>query len=281
MIGIITMGDLRQAIRTLNLQNSPVCLHSSLQSFGRVEGGARSIVHAFLLEGCTVLVPTFTYEYGVAPPHGVRPEHNGTDYSDGWSQPYEAKLFNANENDLTLRSMGRVPEAVLGYPGRVRGNHSLNSFAAMGPLAQPLVSDQGPMDVYAPLRALCTLGGSVALLGVGLTRMTILHLAEQEAGRNLFIRWAIDEDRNVVPMQVGSCSGGFDHFEPVLAPLERELLVGTSSWRVFPAAETVGVAREAIRQKQDITHCADEACRRCADAIAGGPVLPDYSSSSN
>lgn len=274
MTPAVTVQDLRRAIEALELQGSPVCLHSSLRSFGRVEGGARSIVDAFLLEGCTVLVPSFTYEYAVSPPEGVRPERNGTDYSIDWPAPHEARLFKADQNDLTLQAMGAVPRAVLEHSDRVRGCHSLNSFAAVGPLAEPLIAGQQPMDVYAPLRALCALDGSVALLGVGLTSMTILHLAEQRAGRTLFIRWAIDEHRNPVPVQTGSCSNGFNRFEPILASLERTLLVGSSRWRVFPVAALVEAASRAIREKPDITVCDNPACRRCADAIQGGPILP-------
>lgn len=267
----VTIQDLRRAIQALDLQDSPVCLHSSLRSFGRVVGGARSIVDAFLLEGCTVLVPSFTYEYAVSPPEGVRPERNGTDYAIGWPAPHVAKLFNPDDDDLTLQAMGVIPRAVLEHPGRVRGNHALNSFAAVGPRAEALIGGQQPRDVYAPLRALCAMGGAVALLGVGLTSLTIVHLAEQQAGRTLFIRWAIDEGRNPIPMQVGSCSNGFHRFEPILAPLERTLFVGSSRWRVFPAAALVEAASSAIREKPDITACHNPTCRRCADAIIRNP----------
>ncbi|MGI8968287.1 MAG: AAC(3) family N-acetyltransferase [Chloroflexota bacterium] len=270
----VTPQQLRQAIRALELHGAPVCLHSSLRSFGQVEGGARSIVDAFLLEGCTVLVPSFTYEYGTSPPEGVRPERNGTDYSDGWSAPRDAKLFKVAENDLSLRPMGAIPQAVLQHPDRIRGHHSLNSFAAIGPLSRSLVAGQQLMDVYSPLRALVEMDGFVALLGVGLTSMTILHLAEQAAGRNLFIRWAIDECRNPIPMQIGTCSDGFGRFEQAVEPLERALLVGSSRWRVFPAADLVQAASQAIREKPDITACNDSNCMRCAHAIQGGPNPP-------
>ena len=35
-------------------------VHSSLASFGRVEGGAAAVVQAFLDEGCTIVVPAFS-----------------------------------------------------------------------------------------------------------------------------------------------------------------------------------------------------------------------------
>lgn len=63
----VRAGDIAGAVRALGLQNQPVRLHSSLRSFGFVEGGAETIVQSFLNEGCTVMVPAFT-DLEVAPP---------------------------------------------------------------------------------------------------------------------------------------------------------------------------------------------------------------------
>lgn len=40
----VTMKDIRQAIRMLDLADQPLCVHSSLRSFGRVEAGAQTIL---------------------------------------------------------------------------------------------------------------------------------------------------------------------------------------------------------------------------------------------
>jgi hypothetical protein len=86
--------------------------------------------------------------------------------------------------------MGALPAAVLARPGRVRGDHQLSSFTAIGPLAEQLMRDQAPLHVFAPLEALTDTGGVVLLMSVGLDSTTLLHLAEQRAGRTLFRRWA-------------------------------------------------------------------------------------------
>ncbi|MGH2600053.1 MAG: AAC(3) family N-acetyltransferase, partial [Dehalococcoidia bacterium] len=65
----------------------------------------------------------------------------------------------------------------------------------------------------------------------------------------------------------------FDHFAPVLAPIERRAMVGESRWRVFPATEALRLATAAIRTNPTITHCTNPACGRCDDAVQGGPVL--------
>jgi aminoglycoside 3-N-acetyltransferase len=170
-------------------------------------------------------------------------------------------------------SMGAIPAAIVNWPERARGNHQLNSFAAVGPLARLLVQDQNATDVYAPLRALTEQDGAIILMGVGLERMTFLHYAEQVAGRVPFRRWANGPDGKPLSVAVGSCSEGFDHFAPLLAPFNQQFLVGESIWQVFPARQTLDVAVQAIRYYPSITRCDDDECERCIDAIRGGPLL--------
>jgi len=64
--------DIRQAVRDLGLAARPLCVHASLRSFGSVEGGARAVVDGLLAEGCTVLVPTFSWGFAVRPPCPAR-----------------------------------------------------------------------------------------------------------------------------------------------------------------------------------------------------------------
>jgi aminoglycoside 3-N-acetyltransferase len=64
----VTRRDIQEGIRSLRLCERPVCLHSSLSSFGNVEGGAVTVVEAFLQEGCTLLVPSFSWSFAVPPP---------------------------------------------------------------------------------------------------------------------------------------------------------------------------------------------------------------------
>jgi len=109
------------------------------------------------------------------------------------------------------------------------------------------VFGQKPLHVWAPLEALVEAGGSVVLMGVGLEQMTFLHLAERDAGRNPFRRWANGESGDPIEVEAGGCSDGFGNLRPVLSPLQRECRVGTSHWLIFPASATLDTAARAIR----------------------------------
>lgn len=265
-------GDIAEAVRALELQNRPVCLHSSLRSFGFVEGGAEAVIQGFLDEGCTVMVPTFTGEE-VAPPADQSPPQNGYDYSRSTTAHAQPRTPYSPDSTDVAGDMGAVSKGLLKLPGRVRGDHPLDSLSAVGPLAHVMIDGQTGTDVYAPFRSLAEHGGYVILLGVGLTRMTLLHEAEQQAGRNLFWRWVLDKNGETVSVRVGGCSEGFEKLVPVLKGLERSHTVGESRWRVFQARETLERAKEAIRARPSLTACGDAACERCADAVRGGPKV--------
>ena len=169
--------------------------------------------------------------------------------------------------------MGALPGAVLAMPGRVRSPHPIRSFAAIGPQASSLIPEGSSPDLFGPLTKLVEVDGSLLLMGVGLDKLTAIHLAEQQAGRLMFRRWAYGRDRQLAELEVGGCSNGFASLEPLLKSLEKVAKVGESVWRAYAAQEVLKAASRAIREEPGLTHCADPQCVRCEDAINGGPVL--------
>jgi aminoglycoside 3-N-acetyltransferase len=271
---VVTQQDIRQALRALGLAGQPVCLHSSLRSFGHVTGGAMAVVRAFLEEGCTVLVPTFSSVFEVAPPAHLQFARNGWSYSAVSAPKHGSERIYTPEAREIDCDMGAIPAAVVAWANRLRGNHPLNSFTAIGPRAAELIAGQTPSDVYAPFVELARMKGFLLLMGVGLERMTLLHLAEREAGRRLFRRWANDAQGQPMAVEVGGCSEGFGQLEPHLRPLMRRTRVGQSVWMLLPAEQALACAVAAIRANPHITHCHVETCERCNDALEGGPILP-------
>jgi len=270
---VVTAQDIANAVPRMGLSGLPVCVHASLRSFGWVDGGAPAVVKGLLTEGCTVLVPTFSWTFAVPPPAKLRRPRNGWDY-DTWeaSSVGEGRIFTPDSNEIDVEDMGAIPASVLAMPERVRGYHPLSSFSAIGPLAAQLTSGQMPLHVWAPLEALAEAGGSVVLMGVGLQEMTLLHLAEQRAGRNPFRRWANGADGEPIEVESGGCSDGFENLRSALLSLQKECVVGNSRWLIFPASLTLEVAAAAIRADPMITHCG-KPHGRCNDAVLGGPLL--------
>ena len=270
---VVTQQDVQEALRTLSLSRQLVCLHSSLSSFGHMDGGAIAVLRGFLEEGCTILVPTFSSDFEVAPPPHLQFDRNGWNYSVTSAPKHSStKVFTPEVLDID-RSMGVIPAAALSWTTHIRGNHPLDSFTAVGPHAAELIGGQTPTDVYAPLAALTRMKGFVLLMGVWLERMTLLHLAEKEAGRVMFRRWANDAHGQTMAVEVGGCSEGFGKLEPCLRPVMRKISVGRSDWTLLPAAPALANATAAIRADPQITHCGVETCERCNDGVLGGPIL--------
>jgi aminoglycoside 3-N-acetyltransferase len=270
---MVTARDISGAVQALDLSGRPLCIHASLSSFGWVEGGAGAVVDGLLAEGCTVMAPTFSWVFAVAHP-GTGPAQNAWDYEEysGHTTGMD-RVYTTDTSEIDRDDMGAIAAEIVARPGRSRGDHPLCSFAAVGPLAEALTQGQRALDVWSPLRALAQMGGSAVLMGVGLERMSLLHLAEQMAGRNQFRRWANGPDARPMEVEAGGCSGGFERFAPLLAPVMRTREVGPSLWRVFPAGDTLDIAAAAIRERPMVTHCGDAECGRCRDATAGGPIL--------
>jgi len=260
------------AIQRMGLADSGICLHSSLKSFGYVEGGSDTIIKAFLDLGCTLVVPTFTYHNEVSPPANRQIPQNGFDYS----TPLDTKHVRAYDKERIMisKEMGAIPARLLELDDHVRGNHPLNSFSAIGSLAKKLIDNNNHLNVYGPLKNLYDHPlAYVVLMGVDLTKATTIHLAEEMAGRRLFRRWAKNLDGSQQEVAVGSCSDGFNNFSPWVQEIELSISVGYSRWRVFPFKEFVDIIVDAIVQNPEMTHCPNTHCLRCNDAVKGGPLL--------
>jgi len=265
----ITGKEFHNAIKSAGLSGEIICVHSSLRSFGEVEGGAETIINAFLEAKCTLLAPSFTYRFYLPPREEI--EQNGIDNDMHTIEPTD-RIYNSGIIDISS-DMGAIPRAMVFTDGRYRGNHPSNSFIALGPEAEELISCQTAEDVYAPFRKMMERNGKIVMMGVGLTKMTAIHYAEQLSGRNLFVRWALDKDGSTMRIREGSCSEGFNNLAPVVADLETQITVGNSLWRIFPIKETVLACADAIKNDRNITHCGVKNCNQCNDMQKGGPKL--------
>ena len=285
VLGETSEEEIADAAARLGVAGAALCLHASLRSFPRLERGPATLVDGLLSTGATVLVATMSGTwFGIPAPPDDRPARNAIDYRAADEQAAAASWRGATDVYDPSRVevdawLGATSAYVAGRPDRVRAPRS-GTFAAVGPLASELVAAETEADVFGPLRALRDAEGWVVLAGVGLTSMTMLHLAEVEAGRQPFIRWMRAPDGAPMRVRVGECSNGFERLAPTLAVEERRVAVGASRWRAYPARALLALTVDAIRSDPSITRCDDPDCRECPDAIAGGPIdgpppLPD------
>jgi len=164
---VVTRDDIAAGLRALGLApGDMVQVHSSLSSFGYVEGGAKAVVDALLdaigPEG-TLMVPTFN--------------HMCREAFDDSSEIFDPK---------TTRSVnGAITEEVRQRPEASRSLHPTHPYAAIGPRAEWLTSehlDLKTFDERSPLGKLTSSGGKILMLGVGMNTCTAAHIAETRAG---------------------------------------------------------------------------------------------------
>ncbi len=159
-----------------------VVVHSALGKIGGyIVGGVEAVIRSMLKvlgDNGTLMMPTHTTE--------------NTDPAN-WSNPPVPESYwpfiyaHAPAFDPAItktRKMGVMPELFRTWPGVVRSNHPVGSFAAYGPNAEYLTNDHQLREEFgdtSPLGRLYQLEGHVMLLGVQHQNNTSLHVAEVRA----------------------------------------------------------------------------------------------------
>ncbi len=238
------------------LAGDTVIVHSSLSSFGKVEGGAETVVDA-LLEvlgpGGTLVVPTFS-----------------------WSVWSGEKPFDPQE---TPSSVGKITEAVRKRPDALRSLHPTHSVAAIGRLAE--VITQGHEKVHAvgrgsPFFKLLQANGKILQLGTDQASNSMIHLAEELAGAPYVDRSREVKVRNapgkVVKQLIRApgCGSGFVAIDSLLHGEEAitETLIGKCRARLMSARAVIDAATEALKFDSSALLCDRPNCERCAEARA-------------
>ena len=163
----VTRPDIVLGLRRLGVVAGDVILvHSSLKSFGFVDGGADAVIDALLdavAPGGTVAVPTLT---GTRDDSPAKPPRFDVGASPCWT--------------------GLIPETFRGRAEARRSLHPTHSVAAIGSQAGFLTGDHlscaTPCGDRSPYLRLAELDGKVIFLGVTLDCCTLLHGAEEIAG---------------------------------------------------------------------------------------------------
>jgi len=158
----VTQSDIVDGLRALGLKAGDVAfIHSSLISFGHVEGGGEAVVRAFLEvlgpDG-TLGVPIFNRYFTEGP-------------GQVWDRDHSPSL------------MGRITETVRAWPGARRSPHAVHPIAAVGRLAEDLTERRHVTDFAfdSPFARFLELDAWIVLIGVPFNNCTMVHLLEERA----------------------------------------------------------------------------------------------------
>jgi aminoglycoside 3-N-acetyltransferase len=257
----VTRAQIEAGLRELGLtKGESLIVHSSLSSFGRVEGGADSVLDAILEvigpKG-NLMLPTFNYTRPIPEP-----------YFDPAATPGQT---------------GAIPEAGRKRAGAVRSLHPSHSVAVIGPDAVELTRDHlkaRALGIGSPIDRLAQRGGKVLLLGVGHISNSMVHIAEEYAEVPKvsvypdplpFFKIRMP-DGSIIEHQLDSspsCSSSFGGVEYILRRHDEihDLRgLGMCKAQLVSGRAVVQHVRTIIRDKPDILLCTYPGCRPCAGA---------------
>ncbi len=160
----VSKDDIKKGLEQLGLRKGDsVGVHSSLSSFGYVDGGADAVIDAIIeIVGEEGNVVMSTYSTNLLPV-----ERAPEEIAMGVSWLYKILPYDPEETPCRT---GTIPETFRKRKGAVRGSHPSNSIAAIGPKAKELVEGW---------HKLLELDGYILLIGVGLNVCSAMHLAEK------------------------------------------------------------------------------------------------------
>ena len=253
----VRLRDLLLGLRELHLGDAPVIIHSSLKSFGEVEGGPQTVVSALTAVFPSALVPTFTYKTMLTPLTG--PEHNAITYGSGESRNRMAEFFTPRMPADPL--MGIIPETFRNQPRAERSIHPIQSFAGINVVN--LLKTQTMADPLGPLGALEKEGGWAVLMGVNHTVNTSIHYAEKLAGRRQFLRWALTPKGVLECPGFPGCSAGFQAIAPEMEKFTRKVQIGSASVQALPLVLLFKMVIARIKKDPLALLCQQEDCERC------------------
>lgn len=181
--GPVTRSMLAEHLRACGLvAGQRVLVHSSLRRLGWVAGGPVAVIQALLEvlgETGTLLMPTHTAD-NTDPAHWRAPP-----VPPDWWPIIREHLPAYDPARTPTLGMGCIAETFRRWPGVVRSDHPIGSFAALGPAAQHLTVGHTSLEEIfgdgSPVARLYEVDGWVLLLGVGHESNTSLHLAEHRA----------------------------------------------------------------------------------------------------
>lgn len=281
--------SVRDALCTLGVTDGDILLfHSSLKSFGYIEGGADAVIDGALLavgDRGTLAAPTLV-------------------------QRDFANAYKNWDKNRTPSDVGRITEVFRKRPEALRSDQATHSVAAIGPMAKFLTEGHtayGPRpSIYgdyafaesSPWQKMYDLGGKVVFMGATIESNTYRHFIEarmiaralaavrdEGAKRELlsrlagfddrpeYFREAAEKEKNGTPMRLAfPYLRGDDYLREVLASagLEKDTFCGASRFMLFEIRAMVDEVERRIAENPSNWILSPEGLRWYTDALAAG-----------
>lgn len=243
MVNMVRYHDFEKGLQELGLKKGDTLLvHSSLRSFGSVEGGPDTVIQTLLdVIGSrgNLVMPTLSFS----------------------SIDEQDPFFDINE---TPSDCGIVTETFRKLPGVIRTVHPFSSAAVFGPDASFLADDHAPTPCgkESPYYKVYQLRGYSLFMGVGLKSNTLFHVAE-EIVNPPYMRYKFFQDVKVKTASGQVITGEFARYNcyqtGIIRKLEkmkdvfcsrnviRQWFIGQSRFLLLSAADNVRISCEVLR----------------------------------
>lgn len=265
--GLLRKDSLKKSLAELGLRpGQAIVVHSSLSSFGSLEGGAATVIRALkelITEEGLILMPAFTYEtaYG-----NVRPDR--IKKSKGFHPGFPVS-----------KPIGRVAETFRKSEGVSRNFHPQLSFCFWGKEAASLSQKYHMSDSLSensPLGEILSRDGYVLLLGTEFETISILHTAEYIAkapydAYRAFYGYREDSQHIAAELRTTGHSGEFKKIAGLL-PLGKvaytSTRIGAAVCHLIKAGDLVHWAVELLKKDPDFFLCSRDSCISCKERRA-------------
>ncbi|HOV22440.1 MAG TPA: AAC(3) family N-acetyltransferase [bacterium] len=268
----INKEDIIKSLKDVGIKNGNLVLvHSGLSHFGHIEGGADTVIDAFLdvigKEG-TLLLPTFTSSYI---------------YFEGECAPIEP-IYRPFDKNSNIVNTGKIPSMFLKREGVIRSLHPSHSVAGIGPLANKCLVDHLPTDPptcrRSPFGKLLENNGKMIWFGADLATTTFFHFLEDELNIPYLGKCICrmkKEDGTIESILIEKHLPGHRDFYRVPAEeskmyrkliqeglIIKKAVLGFGEIKVIEAEQMYALGIKALKECPTLLLCDDKECRFCS-----------------
>ncbi len=248
---MITKSDIVFSLECMGIQKGDILLlHSALTSIGKVEGGADTVIDAFLEaigEEGTLVMSTLTM----------------------WLTPFDAAT--------SPSAVGYLSECFRKRPGVLRSLHPVHSVCAYGKYAEYITKDHDKCETGCgegtPYLKIAELHGKAMLLGVDMDRNTTMHSMEEAIDAKYLLTLDIPaptyiddyQNKKFTLKKFPPGHRDFLSMTPILrkADLMTEGKIGNALVKVIDVKAMFDLGKELMEENPLLFICENENCNSC------------------